>query len=49
MPRTVNSGDKLHPLFDPAADPKKSKDSHKIREKVSKGSRGGGVWQPYTA
>jgi len=41
VPRTVNSGDKLHPLFDPAADPKKSKDSHKIREKVSMGLRGG--------
>lgn len=34
VPRTVNSGDKDKPVFDPAADPKKSKDSHKIREKV---------------
>jgi hypothetical protein len=35
VPRTVNSSsDRERPVFDPAADPKKSKDSQKIREKV---------------
>lgn len=40
VPRTVNSSaDRERPVFDPAADPKKSKDSQKIREKVSVGAR----------
>lgn len=35
VPRTVNSSsNKDTAVFDPAADPKKSKDSQKIREKV---------------
>ncbi|WIA22113.1 hypothetical protein OEZ85_004454 [Tetradesmus obliquus] len=34
VPRTVNSGSREAPVFDPAADPKKSRDSHKIREKI---------------
>jgi hypothetical protein len=34
VPRTVNSGSREQPVFDPAADPKKSRDSHKIREKI---------------
>jgi hypothetical protein len=38
VPRTVNSShDRDKPVFDPAADPKKSKDSQKIRDKVGWG------------
>ncbi len=40
VPRTVNSStDRERPVFDPAADPKKSKDSQKIREKVRPAGR----------
>lgn len=34
VPRTVNSNTREMPVFDPAADPKKSRDSHKIRDKI---------------
>lgn len=34
IPRTVNSGTREVPLFDPAADPKKARDSGKLREAV---------------